>query len=96
MVDNVFYLCVKDVIKWREEVFGGEVRIRDELIKMVREGGRLVVEVLGIEVLDNKEGMMFVCVMINVVLFLLVEDIEVSGEELVVYFYVFGMFMEEY
>ncbi|KAK4677599.1 hypothetical protein QC764_300210 [Podospora pseudoanserina] len=95
-VDNAPYLCVKDAIKWREEVLGGEVRIRDELIKMAREGGRLVAEALGTEVLDNKEGTMSACAMTNVALPLPAEDIEASGEEPAVHSYVLGTLMEEY
>ncbi|KAK3986812.1 pyridoxal phosphate-dependent transferase [Cladorrhinum sp. PSN332] len=67
-VDNSPYLCVADAIKWRREVLGGEERIVGELMKLAREGGKRVAEVVGGRVFDNEEGTLTGCSMVNVVL----------------------------
>ncbi|KAK0670112.1 pyridoxal phosphate-dependent transferase [Cercophora samala] len=95
-MDNAPYLCVNDAIKWREEALGGEVRIREELMKMAREGGKLVAEALGTEVLDNEEGTMSASAMTNVALPLLAEDIKANGDGAAVHSYILSTLMEEY
>ncbi|KAG7288361.1 Glycosylphosphatidylinositol (GPI)-anchored cell wall endoglucanase [Staphylotrichum longicolle] len=67
-VDNSPYLCVKDGIKWREEVLGGEKRIIDALTALAREGGQKVADILGTEVLDNASQSLTRCSMVNVAL----------------------------
>ncbi|KAL2020609.1 hypothetical protein VTK56DRAFT_8099 [Thermocarpiscus australiensis] len=75
-VDNAPYLCVKDSIRWREEVLGGEQRIRDALIAMAREGGKKAAEILGTEVMDNSRQTLTRCAMVNVALPLAVQPEE--------------------
>lgn len=72
-LDTAPYLCVKDSIKWREEVLGGEARIRDSLTALAREGGRRVAEILGTKVLDNASQSLTRCSMVNVALPLAVQ-----------------------
>ncbi|KAK4161379.1 putative L-cysteine desulfhydrase [Cladorrhinum sp. PSN259] len=72
-VDNSPYLCVGDAIQWRKEVLGGEERIVSELMALAREGGKIVAESVGGKVLDNEEGTLTRCSMVNVVLPLGVE-----------------------
>ncbi|KAK4202382.1 pyridoxal phosphate-dependent transferase [Triangularia verruculosa] len=95
-VDNAPFLCVKEAIKWREEVLGGEERIRDELIKMAREGGKLVAEALGTEVLDNETQTMSASAMTNVALPLPAEEIKANGEGQEVHGYILDTLMDEY
>ena len=80
-VDSSPYLCVVDGLKWREEVLGGEERVREALTALAREGGKKVAEILGTEVLDNESGSMSRCSMINVALPLVVQGGEGQGEE---------------
>ncbi|KAL2173085.1 pyridoxal phosphate-dependent transferase [Thermothelomyces heterothallicus CBS 202.75] len=79
-VDSSPYLCVKDAIRWRDEVLGGEERIRDALVAMAREGGRRAAEILGTHVLDNASQSLTRCAMVNVALPLAMQPDE--GEQL--------------
>lgn len=67
-VDNAPYLCVADSLKWREEVLGGEERIRTEMTALAREGGQKIADILGTKVLDNATRSMTRCSMVNVAL----------------------------
>jgi len=67
-LDNSPYLCVKDAIRWRREVLGGEQRIREYTTALAKEGGRRVAQILGTEVLDNSRGTITNCAMVNVAL----------------------------
>lgn len=67
-IDNAPYLCVKDSIRWREEVLGGERRIREALTELARAGGRRAAEILGTRVLDNAAQSLTRCAMVNVAL----------------------------
>ncbi|KAK4188877.1 putative L-cysteine desulfhydrase [Podospora australis] len=82
-VDNAPYLCVKDSIKWRAEVLGGEDRIISTLISMAKEGGKRVAEILGTEVLDNESQTLTNCAMFNVALPLSVDTAKKDGEHVV-------------
>ncbi|PNS19942.1 hypothetical protein CAC42_7909 [Sphaceloma murrayae] len=53
--DPTPYLCVEEAVRWREEVLGGEERIREYCFDLARTGGRLVAKELGTEVLDDGE-----------------------------------------
>ncbi|KAK3323203.1 pyridoxal phosphate-dependent transferase [Cercophora scortea] len=75
-VDNSPYLCVKDSIRWREEVLGGEEKILAYQNGLARKGGKWVAEILGTEVMDNEEGTMTECAMVNVALPVAVGDKE--------------------
>ncbi|KAL2138999.1 hypothetical protein VTI28DRAFT_5904 [Corynascus sepedonium] len=81
-IDSSPYLCVKDSIKWRREILGGEERIREELIAMAREGGRRAAEILGTTVMDNASRTLTNCPMVNVGLPLALqpEEGDISGD----------------
>ena len=79
-LDNAPYLCVKDAIKWREEVLGGEEHILTSLTQLAREGGNKAATILGTKILDNEAQSMTRCSMVNVALPLAVEGAE--GAEL--------------
>ncbi|SPQ24056.1 26213d90-8380-4f62-b489-cc8fa95f0d3b [Thermothielavioides terrestris] len=72
-VDNAPYLCVRDSLRWREEVLGGEARILAALTAQAREGGRRAAAILGTEVLDNASQSLTRCSMVNVALPLAVQ-----------------------
>ncbi|KAK3290422.1 pyridoxal phosphate-dependent transferase [Chaetomium fimeti] len=72
-LDTAPYLCVKDSIRWREEVLGGEARIREALTAMAREGGKRAAEILGTKVMDNASQSLTRCSMVNVALPLAVQ-----------------------
>ncbi|KAK4449788.1 putative L-cysteine desulfhydrase [Podospora aff. communis PSN243] len=65
-LDNAPYLCVKDSIRWREEVLGGEKPIMEYQERLAREGGKKVAEFLGTKVLENEQGTLGRCAMVNV------------------------------
>lgn len=79
-LDNAPYLCVKDSIKWREEVLGGEEHILTSLTQLAREGGKKAAAILGTKILDNEVQSMTRCSMVNVALPLAVEGAD--GAEL--------------
>ena len=79
-VDNAPYLCVKDGIKWREEVLGGEERIIAALTELARTGGKKVAGILGTKILDNEEQSLTRCSMVNVALPLVVEGEEAEQQ----------------
>ena len=54
-MDSSPYLCVKDAIKWREETFG-ENAIIDYLWDLNKKGTKIVADILGTQVLENKAG----------------------------------------
>lgn len=65
-LDNSQPVVVKDALQWREEVLGGEERIRQYLWWLAKEGGKKTAEILGTEVIDNKTGTLTNCAMANV------------------------------
>ncbi|EGY17100.1 lolT-1 [Verticillium dahliae VdLs.17] len=86
------YCCVKDSVRWRKEVLGGEQRIVDYLWKLAKEGGRKTAEVLGTEVLENAAGTLTNCAMVNVFL-----PIEAPAEdEAAIAAFVIEVLREEY
>lgn len=72
-IDNAPYMCVKDSIRWREEVLGGEERIREALTELARNGGKKAAAILGTKILDNESQSLTRCSMVNVALPLAVE-----------------------
>lgn len=64
--DSSPYLCVKDAIEWRERVLGGEDRIRAYCLQLARDGGDTVANILGTWVMQNEEGTLLRCSMVNV------------------------------
>ncbi|KAK0766332.1 hypothetical protein N5P37_000053 [Trichoderma harzianum] len=59
-------LCVKDAVKYRKEVLGGEERILSYLWDLNKKGSKLVAEKLGTEVLENSKGTLTNCSMANI------------------------------
>ena len=47
--DNSAYLCIPEAIRWRNEVCGGEQKIRDYCHRLAQEGGKRMAEILGTE-----------------------------------------------
>ena len=47
--DNSAYLCIPEAIKWRQEVCGGEQKIREYCHQLARQGGKRMAEILGTE-----------------------------------------------
>jgi selenocysteine lyase/cysteine desulfurase len=66
--DNTPNLCVIEAIRWREEVCGGEEKIRTYCQDLARRGGKLVAEILGTRILDNKAGTLTDCNLVNILL----------------------------
>jgi selenocysteine lyase/cysteine desulfurase len=67
-LDTSPYLCVKDAIKWRKEVLGGEERIMEYTQWLAKEGGKAAAAILGTEILENGKGTLTNCAMVNVAL----------------------------
>ena len=68
-LDNSPYLCVKDSIRWRAEVLGGEDKIMAYTENLAREGGKRVASILGTNrVLENESKTLGRCAMVNVAL----------------------------
>ncbi|KAI1211313.1 aminotransferase family protein-like protein [Annulohypoxylon truncatum] len=65
-VDTTPYICVIEASKFRDQVCGGEERIRDYCINMAKEGGELMAAMLGTSVLDNKARTLRDCSFTNV------------------------------
>jgi selenocysteine lyase/cysteine desulfurase len=81
-VDNSPSLCVKDSIKWRRQVLGGEELILNYIQSLAKEGGKRVADILGSTVLENSMGTLTNCAMVNIALPLAVGkegDTTVSG-----------------
>ena len=73
-VDCSNYLCIPDAIKFRQEVCGGEEKIMKYCEDIAREGGERAAEILGTEVMNNKEGTLTKCAFANVRLPLKIGD----------------------
>ena len=67
-LDNAPYLCVDDAIRWRDEVLGGEAAVRAYTWDLAQRGGARVAQALGTHVLENREGTLGRCSMVNVAL----------------------------
>ncbi|KAF4966256.1 hypothetical protein FSARC_6055 [Fusarium sarcochroum] len=67
-LDNSPYLCVKDAIKWREEVLGGEDAIMAYLWDLNKKGSELVAKKLGTTFMENSTGTLRNCAMANIAL----------------------------
>jgi hercynylcysteine S-oxide lyase len=74
-VDNGPFLCVPEALRFRREVCGGEEAIMNYCFDLARDGGRLIAQILGTEVMDNKDHTLtYQCCMVNVRLPLEVVD----------------------
>ncbi|KAI0899204.1 PLP-dependent transferase [Annulohypoxylon nitens] len=65
-IDTTPYICVIEASKFRDQVCGGEERVRNYCISMAKEGGELMAALLGTEVLENKTGTLRDCSFTNV------------------------------
>lgn len=74
-VDNAPLLCVADSIVWRRDYLGGEERILRYQNWLAREGGKIVAESLGTEVLENTAGTLIRSAMVNVALPLVIKGV---------------------
>ncbi|KAL6704908.1 hypothetical protein ACN47E_007453 [Coniothyrium glycines] len=77
-IDSTPYLCVPTALKWREEL-GGEEVIRQYCWNLAQNGGKLVAEKLGTEVLENQTKTLSRCCMINVRLPISVERAQANA-----------------
>lgn len=66
--DSISFLTVPHAIKWRQDVCGGEEKIREYCIQLSRNGGHRVADILGTQVLDNTANTLSDCCMINILL----------------------------
>ena len=64
--NNDAYLTVATAMEFREKVCGGEPNIMDYCIRLAKDGGELVAQILGTEVLRNKSGSSMQCAFANV------------------------------
>lgn len=67
-IDTSPYVCVKAAIEWRERVLGGEVKIREYMHNLAREGGKAVARILETGVMENTSQTLSRCAMTNVAL----------------------------
>ncbi|KAI1777102.1 PLP-dependent transferase [Hypoxylon cercidicola] len=65
-IDTTPYICVTAALRFRNQICGGEERVRTYCQGMAREGGDLMAAMMGTEVLDNRKGTLRNCCFINV------------------------------
>lgn len=65
-IDTTPYICVIEASKFRDQVCGGEERVRNYCISIAKEGGESIAALLGTEVLENKTGTLRDCSFTNV------------------------------
>jgi selenocysteine lyase/cysteine desulfurase len=66
--DNFAFLTIADAIQWRQTVCGGEKAIQEYCVQLCRKGGQRVAEILGTNVLENRERSSSNCFMVNILL----------------------------
>lgn len=81
-IDTTPYICVIEALRFRDQVCGGEGRVRDYCQNMAREGGELMAAMMGTEVLENTTGTLRNCCFINVRLPLEVAEEQRDGEHM--------------
>ncbi|MCJ1386349.1 hypothetical protein MMC17_009475 [Xylographa soralifera] len=64
--DTTPYICVLDALKFRENVCGGEERIRQYCQSIVQAGAHHVAQILDTDVMNNKTGSLQRCCFANV------------------------------
>ncbi|KAI5861512.1 pyridoxal phosphate-dependent transferase [Durotheca rogersii] len=79
-LDTSAYFCVRDALLWREQVLGGEGRIREYTQTLACEGGKKIAQILGTEVMENQSGTLSRCAMTNVALPLSLEEASEASE----------------
>ena len=60
------YICVEEALKFRREVCGGEEKIMKYCEEISSEAGRLAVEILGTDVMENETRTLTKCAFANV------------------------------
>ena len=65
-VDVSPYLCIKEALKFRREVCGGEEKIMQYCIDISNTAGRVAAEIFGTEVMENADKTLTDCSMTNV------------------------------
>ncbi|KAI0120520.1 aminotransferase family protein-like protein [Hypoxylon sp. NC0597] len=65
-IDTTPYICVIEALRFRDQVCGGEERVRDYCINIAKEGGELMAAIMGTEVLNNITGTLRDCCFTNV------------------------------
>ena len=74
--DTTPYMCIPEALEFREDVCGGEERVRDYCTRIARDGGERMAAMLGTCVLENRSGTLRRCCFANVQL-----PLEVEREE---------------
>lgn len=77
-INTTNYAAVADTIIWREEVCGGEEAIMNYNISLAKTGSSKMAQILGTEIMDNEEGTLTNCALVNIRLPLPIGD--ASGE----------------
>jgi hercynylcysteine S-oxide lyase len=72
-LDNAPLLCIPAALKFREEVCGGDAAIKKYNNDLALKGAKHVAQVLGTEILDNEEGTLTKCCLVNVRLPLVID-----------------------
>jgi hercynylcysteine S-oxide lyase len=82
-LDDNAYLCIRAALAWRSKVTWkgkrGEEAVVGYIHHLAQEGGKLVASLLGTEVLDNEEGSLSNCALVNVRLPLMIRKGEGHG-----------------
>jgi hypothetical protein len=74
-VDNAPFLCIREALRFRQEICGGEEAIMKYCFDLARDGGQLIARILGTEVMDNDEHTLtYQCCMVNIRLPLYVDS----------------------
>ena len=68
------YLCIKEALKFRRDVCGGEAKIMSYCENMANEGGRRIAKILGTEIMENDEQTLTKCALTNIRLPLTIGD----------------------
>ncbi|KAI2628813.1 aminotransferase family protein-like protein [Hypoxylon sp. NC1633] len=65
-IDTTPYICVIEALRFRDQVCGGEERVRNYCQYVAREGGELIAKMMRTEVLENRKGTLRDCCFTNV------------------------------
>lgn len=69
-LDDMPYLCIKAALDWRKRITWnkkqGEEALKGYLHHLAAKGGKVTAEILGTEVLDNEQGSLSDCALVNV------------------------------
>ena len=60
------YLCIEEALKFRQEVCGGEEQIMRYCEEVSNGAGRLAVEILGTDIMENETKTLTKCAFVNV------------------------------